>query len=282
MMKDVYDIIEYRSFEFPVNTEDGADENTAKDEAYYSATEFKDAVKSEADFIRLAKEYASEEDASTYEDDNATLTSAMATNIDADDAVVEWLLDETRAAGDMDIVETSDGYELVYFVSRNDNSYNLVNARQILVQPESVIKSDYDSDAAYEVAVSTANAAAKAEAEEYLQQWLDKGGTEDQFAEMADQYSDDNTEGGLYEDIYKGMMISEFNDWLFDGTHKAGDYTIVESQYGYHIIYFVGYGERYCDYIAQQDLGAQAYEEWYEDNKADYEIEKTFAFRFTK
>ncbi|MBQ6540346.1 MAG: peptidylprolyl isomerase [Oscillospiraceae bacterium] len=282
MMKDTYDVIEYRSYDFPIQTGEGVDENAAKDEAYYTATEFNEAVKSEADFIRLAREYASEENAEKFADDDATLTSAMASNIDMESSVEAWLLEETRVPGDKEIIETNDGYQVVYFVNRNDNSYNLISARQILVQPESILKSDYDDDAAYQAALDSAKADAKAKAEKYLKEWLDKGGTEDQFIEMADQYSDDSTPGGLYEEIYNGKMIKEFNDWLFNTTHKPGDYTLVETQYGYHIIYFVSYGERYCDFIAQTDLGAQAYEEWYEDAKEDYDPVKTFAFRFAK
>lgn len=282
MMRDVYDILQFRSFNFTFNT--GAlDENAAKDEAYYQASDFKNAVKSEEDFIKLARQYAPEEEKAKYEDDKSTLTSAMASNITTDDLVMDWLLDPERKEGDMEIIETAEDYILVYFISRSDNSYNLVKARQILVQPESVDKGEYeDNDAGYEAALDVADAAAKAQAEKYLQEWLDKGGTEEQFAEMADEYSADGIEGGLYEDIYKGMMIDTFDQWLFDGTHKVGDYTIVKSNYGYHIIYFSGYGERYRDYIAQNDLGTEAYEEWYDDNFKEYSVEKTFAYRLCK
>ena len=35
-------------------------------------------------------------------------------------------------------------------------------------------------------------------------------------------------------------MVTNFNDWIFDASRKPGDTGIVESDYGYHIIYFVG------------------------------------------
>lgn len=35
-------------------------------------------------------------------------------------------------------------------------------------------------------------------------------------------------------------MVTNFNDWCFDASRKAGDTGIVESDYGYHIIYFIG------------------------------------------
>ena len=53
--------------------------------------------------------------------------------------------------------------------------------------------------------------------------------TEDSFAELANKYSEDegsNTNGGLYENIAKGQMVQEFNDFCF-ADHKAGDTGIV-------------------------------------------------------
>ena len=35
-------------------------------------------------------------------------------------------------------------------------------------------------------------------------------------------------------------MVPEFDAWCFDETRKAGDYGIVRTTYGYHIMYFVG------------------------------------------
>ena len=34
-------------------------------------------------------------------------------------------------------------------------------------------------------------------------------------------------------------MVEEFNDWCFDEARKPGDTDIVETSFGYHIMYFV-------------------------------------------
>ena len=34
-------------------------------------------------------------------------------------------------------------------------------------------------------------------------------------------------------------MVTEFNDWCFDESRKPGDHGIVETSYGYHLMYFV-------------------------------------------
>lgn len=61
-------------------------------------------------------------------------------------------------------------------------------------------------------------------------------------------------------------MVQEFNDFCFDPARKPGDVDIVfnesDSYCGYHLVYFVGQGERYCDYLADQALRSADFEKW--------------------
>ena len=50
--------------------------------------------------------------------------------------------------------------------------------------------------------------------------------------------------GGLYEGVAPNQMVTEFNDWCFDPTRKAGDTGLVETQFGCHIMYFVSASEK--------------------------------------
>ena len=38
-------------------------------------------------------------------------------------------------------------------------------------------------------------------------------------------------------------MVNSFSAWCFDSSRKAGDTAIVKSDFGYHIMYFVGTGK---------------------------------------
>ena len=69
--------------------------------------------------------------------------------------------------------------------------------------------------------------------------------TVDYFTELCAEYSGDGTKdsGGLCEEVAPGDMVTEFNDWCFDPARQVGDSGIVKTQYGYHIMYFVGQGE---------------------------------------
>ena len=73
-------------------------------------------------------------------------------------------------------------------------------------------------------------------------EWLAGDATEDSFAALAEEKSEDpgsSTNGGLYENVAKGQMVEPFEDWCFDETRAAGDYGLVKTKYGYHVMYFV-------------------------------------------
>ena len=61
----------------------------------------------------------------------------------------------------------------------------------------------------------------------------------------------------------KGDMITAFNDWCYAEGRQPGDTGIVESTYGQHIMYFVGYGsDEYWKDACQEAMANEAYDEW--------------------
>ena len=59
-------------------------------------------------------------------------------------------------------------------------------------------------------------------------------------------------------------MVTEFNDWCFDASRTAGDTGIVETTYGYHVMYFSGTTDQtYRDYLITNDLVSADMETWY-------------------
>ncbi len=86
-------------------------------------------------------------------------------------------------------------------------------------------------------------AACEVKAQAILDQWLAGEKTEESFAALANEYSEDagsNTNGGLYQQVYEGQMVVNFNDWCFDESRQYADTGLVQSDYGYHIMFFVG------------------------------------------
>ena len=81
---------------------------------------------------------------------------------------------------------------------------------------------------------------------EVYAQWEADGFSEAKFLELAAQYNEDpgsQANGGLYENVAVGDMVNSFNNWLFYTAKNVGDHGIVESDYGWHIMYYAGEGE---------------------------------------
>lgn len=126
-----------------------------------------------------------------------------------------------------------------YAASGITKDTKLVNVRHILVYPEGA---DGTNLATQEFS-EEAWAASEKKAQEILDQFLAGDKTEESFAALANEYSEDpgsNTNGGLYENVSEGEMVVAFNDWCFDAARQVGDTGIVKTNYGYHVMYFSG------------------------------------------
>ena len=92
-----------------------------------------------------------------------------------------------------------------------------------------------------------------------------------------------NSNGGLYERVFNGQMVPEFNEFCFSGA-KPGDTAIVlgenDSYCGYHFIYFVGENMPYNRVIADNALRSEAYNNWETEKLEPMTVEKTFMFRY--
>ena len=213
---------------------------------------------------------------------NADTTSAKSTpyndykyaSIDTD--LTEWLTEAGRKEGDVaaiantsistaeDGTETTEtlGYYIIYFHSKDDNTFALKNARHILVSFEGGTTDEYGNT----TYTDEEKAAAKTAAEEMLNEWKAGEATEDSFAALAAERTDDTgsaANGGLYEDIYPNQMVASFEEWCYDDSRKAGDTGIVETTYGYHVMYFVGNSEQtYRDYQIRTELASADHAAW--------------------
>ena len=81
------------------------------------------------------------------------------------------------------------------------------------------------------------------EAQKVLDQWLAGEATEESFTDLAYEYSEDtgsNANGGLYQNLdAQSGFVQEFIDWYMDENRKPGDYGLIRTNYGYHVMYFV-------------------------------------------
>lgn len=189
----------------------------------------------------------------------------------------EWLTGSHKA-GDIGIVANTDnnGQYVIMYLDRNDNHYPMAQVRHILVRAVAGEDGTFTDEA---------KAEAKAKAEDILNEWKSGDMTEDSFAELANKYSEDpgsNTRGGLYDNVAKGQMVEEFDRFCFEG-HKPGDTGIVYGESGgvpgYHVMFYVGEGDLYSNYIAKNALLNQDMNKWMEEVSAGYEAVEGFGLR---
>ena len=158
------------------------------------------------------------------------------------------------------------GYYVLYWIGSNDNNFALKNVRHILVGFEHNHNESEEHDHSTASYTDEEKAAALAEAEAILNEWKNGDATEASFAELANAKSDDGdgTTGGLYENIFPGQMVASFEDWCYDESRVAGDTGIVESTYGYHVMFFVGNSDmNYRDYQISSNLKSEEMSSWY-------------------
>ena len=191
-------------------------------------------------------------------------------------AIKEWLTDAARQPGDIAAipqttkstdadgkeVETLSYYYVIVYQGVNDNKFSLVNVRHVLISFEG---GKYDSATGQTKYTDEEKKAAKEKAEKLLKEWQDAGDvSENSFAELAKKNSKDNAEdGGLYEEVYPGQMVTNFNDWCFAEGRKAGDTGVVETEYGYHIMFFSGNADiTYRDYMIRAAKQKEDVDAW--------------------
>ena len=105
--------------------------------------------------------------------------------------------------------------------------------------------------------------AAKANAEDALEKFKSGEQTEEKFGEYASNLTEDDgskSTGGLYENVRPGQMVEAFDKWIFDESRKEGDVDIVETTYGYHVMYFVGKDGSYKDNTIRKSLASEKFE----------------------
>lgn len=165
---------------------------------------------------------------------------------------LDWIFSSDRKAGDINQKSTS----VVYIISpASIQDRNTINVRHILIAPET----EENKSATEASAESWAEAYEKAQG--ILNDWKAGDATESSFAGLVADNSTDtgsSSNGGLYENVVTGQMVNPFSAWCFDADRTAGDTGIVKTDFGYHIMYFVGTNDqKVWEYNAKQALTAE-------------------------
>ena len=214
------------------------------------ANAFADAAAgSEAAFAEQARQHAPEGEAENYESDDATLYSDQKLNV-LPAELHDWLADPARTNGETTVVQSGEEWTVAQFVD-NWTKYDdgqTIDVRHILIKSDETVTAEQ----------------AKAKADEVLAAYQAGEQTEAAFGELAKQHSADGNaaQGGIYEGVTPGQMVETFNDWCFDPARQPGDTGVVETEYGAHVMYFVGQGKSPLYNEALGALRTQELESW--------------------
>lgn len=206
-----------------------ARQKAENDKLIAAAKEIAAKATDDAAFIEAVKAY-NESETDTTKKTVAATYSTLSSSIGEDGA--DWVFAAGRKAGE---VNTFSGEKAAYIVLVLKPAYtsNSVSVRHCLVS----------FDAKDENNVTDAEKKAAHETATKLLKGLGDKVTEEAFIEMvkgntADEASAET--GGLYENIrISDNFVENFEAWSFDPARKVGDTGIVETEYGYHIMYFV-------------------------------------------
>ena len=146
----------------------------------------------------------------------------------------------------LDKVDVSDAAIEAYFTANEadlkengitKDSGNLFGVRHILIEVEGGVKGD-DGEMVYS---DSEWEACREKAQKLMDQWLAGEATEEEFAKLAQEHSADGgskDSGGLYTGLDKNTnFVKEFVDWYMAEGRKVGDYGLIKTSYGYHIMY---------------------------------------------
>lgn len=226
----------------------------------------------EESFAALAKTHST--------DGGSSANGGLYEDLDSSTNFVEpfknWYLAQGRQVGDYGLVKSDYGYHIMYLSAIRDVS-DVHSMRHILVSIEGGT-ADEKGNITYSEE-DWANCLSKAQ--DLLDQWLAGEATEDSFGALATEHSADTgsaTAGGLYEGLDEDTnFVTAFKEWYMDESRQPGDYGLVQSEYGYHIMYYAGSEASWIYAVRQTLIGnacSQAMEEAVEAFPMEVDYEK--------
>lgn len=281
--RNSYDIVNLRAYSFAAEYDKDADDEAkekARNKAKADADAFLASAVDEQTFIELAKKEL-KKDKDTKDKDPDTTTAmknaykdSITSSISEDAA--NWAFNADTKVGDSKVfAATEDDFFVVMLTvtAHKDTTSSGNDVRHILFQfPEA--QKDADGK---EIAITDAQKKqVRDEAEKVLALYKENP-TEENFINLTKEYTDDVDKDGKpnNDGLYEGVIASSnyvegFLDWAIDESRKTGDVEIVETTFGYHIMYYVqSQGETWEQNIRNEILANAS------DDLAD-EIDNTY------
>lgn len=266
------DTVTYTYFTFqaqvPATDDDGNTIEMTDEERTAALEELKTTRKALADELKAKLEDGEDPEqlAEDYADDlysHAVSTTQTGASLSLYTAFGEWLLEDGRKAGDVELSErdadTAYYYYVVVYESRELVEEETHNVRHILIKAgdgaDTPTQAEYDE--------------AEKEAQAILNEWKAGEATEESFTALVAANTQDTASastGGLYSNITSASnYVEPFLDWAIDPARKEGDTGLVKTEYGWHIMYYVSTNDPVWKQSAASAFQQEDYDKLVED-----------------
>ncbi len=245
-----YQTVDLRLISIPYDS-DSAESSFTQKQATDYANEFKECTTSDeftaqlSEFLDKCGLGLSDDEKASVQDDSFLEGQVYSEG----DIVSEWQFDSARKVGDVFVYDNEADAEVT--------AYMITSVPERNTSPTATVR-----HILFRTSVYGTSSSAQAEAEKILEKFNGTDRSEDAFAELALSYSDDTSSafsGGLYKNFESGTMIEEFDDWCFDEARVSGDVSLVRTDYGTHIIYYVSEGDPAYIASVKSDISEEEY-----------------------
>lgn len=188
---------------------------------------------------------------------NATKFETLKATFNED--VANWAYNAESKANDVKVFST-DKYIYVVYLAAPSYEGSMVNVRHLLVKFDAADSKNVTEEEKKEANKKLNEIIASYEKDENGMITI----SEEDFIKLAKEHSEDTTasNGGLIEGITVGSnYVENFKNWSMDKNRKAGDCAIIETEYGYHLMYFVEVTGNDWEDSIRQTLQGEHYEE---------------------
>lgn len=240
------------------------------------ADEVLSKLKGNADLEKLAEEYEDQ----LYDSSISSRTTGSTLSLYT--SYADWLLDSSRKAGDVTVIENGGETYYYYYVVRYEgrelDQEETHTVRHLLVRA---------GDASTTDPTQEQFDAAETKAQELWDQWKAGEATEESFAALASTASNDDASsrstGGLYANITSTSGYAEaFRDWALDSARKEGDVDLVKTEYGWHLMYYVSTNDPVWRQSTTAALQNQDYEQLAESATQGWNISQGMGMKLVK
>lgn len=191
----------------------------------------------------------------------------------------DWMADPAHQAGSYGLVEnkhaSSDeviGYFAIYVNDRKLDEYNGVNLRVLRIAAASDQEGNFDMEDC------------KARAEKILANFEETGKTSEDFIEVYNNASADQTySGGLRENISKRHFNEDMTQWIFDENRTHGDYKLFEAaeDNSYNLVFFENVSDLpYWKSVCIANIQQTKYSDWLDEQMEANPIEKSSGLKY--